>query len=138
MYKYIWVGILCICFSCKDDKVDDIGDEGSSEKFLQQTEMGVYQQGNPLFVYQAEKHQWAFATDGMHWRLQTDLQDQYVSCELSELPQIDKQLTVTVKTKGVEGMSDGKFSCRILKLEGGKSWVWVPSSATGYLLRLNE
>ena len=130
--------LMCCLLGCKDDEVETMGDNAKREKFLQQTVSGVYDGDVPLLMFYEANHQMAFTADQRVWRIQTDSQDKYVHCELSEAPVAEAKVVMSVKAKGVNEVLVGEQEGVVLKKENNKCWLWSIAAGVGYLMQNNE
>ena len=130
--------LLCCLFGCKDDKVEMAANEAKRAKFLLQTVSGVYDGDVPLFMFDETNHQMAFTADQRVWRIQTDNQDKYVHCELSETPGVEGKVMMQVKAKGINEVLVGEQEGVVLKKENNKCWLWSIDAGVGYLMQNNE
>lgn len=129
--------IICLLYvACSKDEVEAVGDQVERSKFVEQTIQGIYNGGAALMVYEEDMHQIAYTTDKKSWRLQNDNQSMYVSCVLSEAAIADKEVVVTIKSKGIEGIVDGEQSAVVLKVENAKSWIWLLDLGMGVLVEM--
>ncbi len=135
--KIIYLLLLSCClFGCKDDDMEtQATDHAKREKFLQQTVSGVYDGDVPLLMFDEVNHQMAFTADQKVWRIQTDSQDKYVHCELSEIPVVGAKVMMIVKAKGVTGVSGREQEGLVLRKEDNKCWLWSADVGVGYLMQ---
>ena len=129
--------IFCfLCFGCNKDDIEIAENQEQKNKFMKQTVTGVYNGGSALLMYQEDVHQIAYSSDKKNWRIQNDDLSVYISCVLSEAATTDKEITATIKTKGVEGISDSNQTVTVLKIENKKCWVWCGESCIGILTEM--
>ncbi len=136
MKKYLF----CICLllglaACKDDEAGFDNPE-QREAFLRQTAFGVWQGGGALLLFQPDRHQLTYTGDGKIWRVQTDDQRQYISCELSEGVVGGRHPDARIKVRGIEGITEGSSQALVLKTETGKCWLWLPEQGIGLFMQL--
>lgn len=138
MKKVILINIvLCLIFAgCSNDEVEIVGEQTQRNKFIEQTIPGIYNGGVALMMLQEDMHQMAYTTDKKSWRLQNDNLSVYISCVLSDTAVVNKELTATIKSKGVEGVAIGEQLAIVLKVENDKCWIWLVDSSLGILTEM--
>ena len=135
MKKWLWLipGIAVAWSSCQKDDLPYPEERKLDSQ--QQTACGVYKERTAVMKYDESKYQIAFNTARRSFRLQTDEQEKYVSCVLSAVPALDAELTVSVRRKGLVSLDEGDYVVKVLKVEGGKSWLWNEENLLGFLVR---
>ncbi len=135
MKNILWLNLLlCVLFiGCSKEEIDDDFEQKGKSKFIEQTVSGVYSGETSLLVYQEDMHQIAYTDDRKSWRIQNDNMSVYVSYVLNETAVQDKEVSVIIKTKGVEGLKEGEQKALPLKMENGKCWLWLLESGIGIL-----
>ena len=84
MQKYLpYLLSITLIWGCKDDDLEHRTAE-QRNAFLQKNEIGIYNGDNPIVLFQSDLHQLAYTSNGKSWRIQTDNQQQYLSCRLNE------------------------------------------------------
>ena len=135
MHKYLpYLLFISLIWGCKDDDMEHRSAE-QRNAFLQKTEIGVYNGSDPIILFQADLHQIAYTGNGKSWRIQTDNQSQYLSCRLNENAVTDKNLTASIRARGIEEITEGTYTAIVLKTADEKCWLWLPDSDTGLIIQ---
>lgn len=135
MRKYIYYLLFAsLIWGCKDDDLEHRTAE-QRNAFLQRNEIGVYSGGIPVVLFQSDLHQIAYTGNGKSWRIQTDTQQQYLSCRLNGNAIAGKNLTAIIHTSGIEGITEGTYTAIVLKTSDEKCWLWLPDSNNGLIIQ---
>lgn len=105
------------------------------DAFLSETAYGVYNDGVPLFVFDETLHQTATDDTKSYYRIQTDDQTQYIQMTITPRPATADNQTVTLKveSRGLEGVSDGDYTVKILQ-KNGAYWLWDENTKRGFII----
>ncbi len=135
MQKYLpYLLSITLIWGCKDD---DLEHRTAKQRnaFLQKNEIGIYNGDNPIVLFQSDLHQLAYTSNGKSWRIQTDNQQQYLSCRLNENAVPGKNLTAIIHTKDIEDITEGTYTAVALKTTDEKCWLWLPDLNTGLIIQ---
>lgn len=134
MVKYVCIGLMCFVFvACKDEKIEDVNYQKRLD-FMEVRQPGIYEGKHSLWSYEEEYHQMAFGDRS--FRLQTDAQDKYFSCELADVPRRDQETGLSVTVNGIPEVKSGTYTVTVVKTESRFVWLWDNQGALGYLIRI--
>lgn len=118
--------------ACKDTGIDG----GTENPFTRKETLGVYNNDKNLFVYDKDLFQYAFNSEHLTFRIQNSGQDRYMICELQSQPVVNETLSVRLETKGISSLPTQGLEVRVLKMSGGKIWLWNAEKNLGLIIRL--
>lgn len=109
--------------------------KAAREFTLSQERYGVYQNKTEVFVMDETKHQWAYNTQQLSFRIQTDIQDRFLSMRLAKTPEKDVANTLYVESKSVSGLKDS-YAVKVLAMEPEEQriYLWESSTMTGFVM----
>lgn len=108
----------------------------AAREYLNSQELfGVYQDQDPLFVYNAEIHQLADNTQAYSFRIQTDSQNKILQMSLDKDPELGKKCVMTVVVKGLSGI-ENSYTVEVVKMDESKQTLWLldPTTKTGFVM----
>lgn len=136
MWKTLTVAtalVLIWAVSCNERYIEI--DSIEKELFLRESAEGIYKNGEPLFLYSAERHQKATNKRRVQYRIQTDEQDTCLNVTMEAIP----ENTGSYITTAIDYRSPGELISSMSLLECSRRtdryiWLWNSSSLTGIIL----
>lgn len=105
-------------------------------RFLDQEQIGVYKDGEALFVYDQDSHQKAYDPQTFKFlRIQTDDQSKFLHIIFSERPTmgVGQQITVEVVCRGI-GIESGIYKVDVKKKRDRTLWLWDSNKKWGFIV----
>lgn len=124
--------IVIAAAACKEDELAEGSPE--AEAFKNETEAGIYQNSNNIFLYDKDVHQYAFNTQHHTFMIQNNAQSRYLICSLNDAPQTGNTVSVEFSTKGISNFDAAQLDMKVIKAENGKYWLFDQATGTGLLI----
>ncbi len=108
----------------------------AAREYLNNQELfGIYQDQNPIFVYNTELHQLADNAQACYFRIQSDSQNKILQMSLDQEPELGKQCLMTLDVKGISGI-ESSYKVEVIKMDETKQTLWLldPTTKTGFVM----
>ncbi len=131
--KKVLILIFIILNSCTNHEIRI--DSLEKEKFLNSKDIGLYQDGIGLFIFDENSHQYAVNYKRNIFRFQDDTQSFFVNIELENSPQnvgVNIILNLTIMDNSEISSSMQLFECSKLNTE--YFWFWNSDSKVGIII----
>lgn len=114
-----------------------------AETFMTNTEFGIYKTST------GSKYQYDKATQqtsirvgnsfGFQFKMQNDEQSSYFIVKTSEVPAtVGKSLKAEIKTKAIVFLESQTLTLEVVKVAGGKAWLWSEDKQMGFLIDIES
>ncbi len=127
---------MAVCFfavACVNEQVPEDSSAGA-DNMKEKEELGLYNNGNDILVYDKEIHQYAFNTKRCTFRIQNAGQNRLMVCVFSEAPVVGRTVEAVITTKGLSNFKDTVIDMEVLKITDGKVWLYDAESKTGLVV----
>lgn len=129
--------LLFCCTACRDNAIEI--DSMEKETFLNQNREGIYRNGNPLFVFNASRHQKASNSARLQYRMQTDEQDTCLNITLEAIPKSSGvHITTSIDYRSPGELISSMNHLECSKVQKNRLWLWNPDNLTGIIMDIQN
>lgn len=130
--------LLFVAAACKKDPGIDKNVAQQREQFLASTEVGAYQNGSSIVVFNKSNHQLGVSTQKPVFRITDNAGVQFVEWTLGAMPSGDQGVEGTFAVSGFSAAEFSASDVKLLKQEGDLLWLWSDKGATGMIVPVIE
>ena len=123
------IALLSVCMLCACQK------EGFDEAFLQSDALRLEIKGYTVFSYDPLSCQMGFSRDKAEFRVHSDNMSDFYILALSRIPAgVGEEIPGSITWTTSKDIHNKKTTFEVMKLEGGRIWLWSSSNRTAVVV----
>ena len=105
------------------------------ENFCNYSELGIYNEGKPLMVYDELTHQLSINPQRREFRLQNDEQDLFFALTVLSPLRFGEIINCELHLKTQRVDNQYNLECDIVKVQNNKYWIWNEEYKSGVIIQ---
>lgn len=124
--------ISIVITSCKKDPFDP--NENKRLLFETVNSVSIYVDGAVAYEFDLKKHQVVYTMDKKMYMITNLQQTECYTLTISSTPVLNSIVNVTQNIVGIASLSPNTYTMQVIKVQGGKFWLWDNEIAVGFVL----
>lgn len=105
------------------------------EKFCNYTELGFYNEGRPLIVYDKYQHQISINSQRKEFRIQNDNQDIFFDIKVLSTLRFGESVNCDLHLKTQRVNNHYILESDVVKVQNNKYWIWNEEYKSGVIIQ---